>query len=682
MNRMMKAIAAIMLMTMVFFTAGCTPEIWDPVDSEPDAPEGAVKGLFSVSEGQQVWFSQGNLQYMSSAGTPYWKFADRQWDYLGTTTGQDSDSPDVNRDLFGWATSGCYTGGIYYMPYDVATGDSYYGPNGYYNLTGDDANADWGVFNAISNGGNTPGQWRTLSQTEWEYLLKKRTTTSGVLFAKAVVNGVNGVIVLPDKWSERTFSLASTNDEKASFSSNTISSIDWTEVLEPKGAVFLPASGIRKETTIESLGEYGFYWSSSNGTYSNQAKRVCVNNSSMYYGTSYNCDEGRSKGGCVRLVQEYHPGWPTVTTGEVTEIAQTSAKGSGNVTSAGSNAVIEQGVCWSTSHNPTTSDNAAACALPGQGLYTVNITGLTPNTTYYVRAYATNKNGTSYGHEETFTTLPSATAPEGAINGLFSVSETQQVWFSKGNLQYIGSASPAYWKFAECQWDRFGISTGQDSDDRNADRDLFGWATSGWYSGTTGTNYYMPFDVATSDSYYGPNGYYNLTGEYAEADWGVYNAISNGGNTAGQWRTLSQTEWEYVLSKRDTPSDARFAKAVVNDVNGVIILPDDWVSTVYLLGSINDDKASFNSNMISAAVWSSILEPKGAVFLPASGIRKETTIESLGEYGFYWSSSNGTYSNQAKRVCINNSSMYYGTSYNCDEGRSKGGCVRLVQEYQ
>ena len=677
MNRTMKAIAAVMLMSVACLTTGCTPEIWDPVETTTDAPKGAVKGLFSVSEDQQVWFSQGNLQYIGSAGTPYWRFADYQWDYLGLTTGQDSDSPDVNRDLFGWATSGCYTGGIYYMPYDVNTTTVNYGP-GYYNLTDNYANADWGVFNAISNGGNTPDQWRTLSQAEWEYVLSRRSTTSGILFAKAVVNGVNGIIVLPDKWSQSTFSLASTNDKQASFSSNTISSIDWTEVLEPKGAVFLPASGIRKGTNVESLGENGLYWSTTYGT-SGQARGLSFSDSYMNISNSYSTETSRGNGASVRLVQEYHPGWPTVTTSEVTEIAQTSAKGSGNVTSAGSNAVIEQGVCWSTSHNPTTSDSYAACSLPGSGSFTVNMTGLTPNTTYYVRAYATNKLGTSYGQEMVFTTLPSANAPEGAVNGLFSVSETQQVWFSKGNLQYIGSETPAYWKFAECQWDRFGVSTGQDSDATDADRDLFGWATSGCYSGTSGTNYYMPYDVNTTSAYYGP-GYNNLTGQYAEADWGVYNAISNGGNTPGQWRTLSQIEWEYLLSKRKTPSNALFAKAVVNDVNGVMILPDDWVSSAFILASINDKGASYNSNTVSAEEWTSIMEPKGVVFLPASGIRKGTTIESLGENGLYWSTTYGS-SAQARGLSFSDSNLYNLNTYSAETNRSYGACVRLVQEY-
>ena len=91
--------------------------------AQPQAPTGAINGLFSVSTSKQVWFSQGNLQYIGSVGTPYWKFAENQWDYLGTTTGQNSSNHNVDRDLFGWGTSGWYNGNVYYMPFD--TEDAY-----------------------------------------------------------------------------------------------------------------------------------------------------------------------------------------------------------------------------------------------------------------------------------------------------------------------------------------------------------------------------------------------------------------------------------------------------------------------------------------------------------------------------------------------------------------------------
>ena len=94
---------------------------------------------------------------------------------------------------------------------------------------------------------------------------------------------------------------------------------------------------------------------------------------------------------------------PTVTTNQVTDITQATAVSGGNVTSDGGAAVTARGICWSTNHNPTTSGNHTTNGT-GTGSFTANITGLTANTTYYVRAYAINSVGTAYGSEVSFTT--------------------------------------------------------------------------------------------------------------------------------------------------------------------------------------------------------------------------------------------------------------------------------------
>ena len=162
-------------------------------------PQGSLKGGFSVGENTAVLFSQGNLQYIGSAATPYWKFADHQWDCFGDN-GQGSDNQDVNRDLFGWGTSGYNHGANCYQPWSTSqTYSDYYSyGNSSYNLFDQSGQADWG-YNAISNGGNLENSgWRTLTQAEWQYLFNTRSTASGIRFAKAQVNNVNGVILLPD----------------------------------------------------------------------------------------------------------------------------------------------------------------------------------------------------------------------------------------------------------------------------------------------------------------------------------------------------------------------------------------------------------------------------------------------------------------------------------------------------
>jgi len=95
---------------------------------------------------------------------------------------------------------------------------------------------------------------------------------------------------------------------------------------------------------------------------------------------------------------------PTVETTAVTNIAQTTAQSGGNVASDGGAAVMERGVCWSTAVNPTTSDSNTSDGT-GTGTYVSSLSGLSPNTTYHVRAYATNSVDTAYGNDIEFTTL-------------------------------------------------------------------------------------------------------------------------------------------------------------------------------------------------------------------------------------------------------------------------------------
>lgn len=269
------------------------------------------------------------------------------------------------------------------------------------------------------------------------------------------------------------------------------------------------------------------------------------------------------------------------------------------------------------------------------GGQTVTLDGLVPSTTYYVRAYMVTDYGLAYGSEMSFTTLE-WNVPTGAIDGKFTVNaEGDQVYFSQGNLQYIGSATTPYWKFADNQWDVLGTTTGQNSSNQNADRDLFGWGTSGY---NHGANCYQPWSTSTSYSdYYAYGSYtYNLYDQTGQADWG-YNPISNGGNQANLWRTLTRNEWGYVFDTRTTSSGIRYAKANVNNVNGVIVLPDDWVTSYYTLSNTDSTSASFSSNIITVTQWS-ILEQHGATFLPAAGIRGLPVLQ-VGIAGYYWSAS-------------------------------------------
>ena len=156
-----------------------------------------------------------------------------------------------------------------------------------------------------------------------------------------------------------------------------------------------------------------------------------------YYVRAYAINSaGTSYGSEVSFTTQQAITVPTVTTSQVTNIQQTSATGGGNVTNSGGANVTERGICWGTSHNPTTSGSHASNGT-GTGSYTVNMSGLSPGTTYYVRAYAINSQGTAYGSEVTFTTaagLPTVTTSQ--VTNITQTSAT-----GSGNVTATGGAN-------------------------------------------------------------------------------------------------------------------------------------------------------------------------------------------------------------------------------------------------
>ena len=377
---------------------------------------------------------------------------------------------------------------------------------------------------------------------------------------------------------------------------------------------------------------------------------------------------------------------PTVVTIEVSGITANSAVCGGEVTNDGGTEVTERGICWSTNANPTLNDNHVTAGT-GTGSFSATMNGLEANTTYHVRAYATNSAGTAYGLDKEFTTLSGGGngVPEGAINGLFTINaDGDQVYFSQGSLQY--QASTNTWRFAENQWNYVGSQnpdygepggTVNGSDNNNVSStysgwiDLFGWGTSGYNHGAV---CFQPFCTSTSFADYFAYGQYayDLKDQTGKADWG-YNRISNGG-TENTWRTLTIEELLYIFESRNTASGIRYAMANVNDVGGVILLPDDWNTSCYNLNSINNGQASFNSNTITASQWV-ILEQCGAVFLPAAGRRDGNLVYNVGTYGYYWTAS------YYDRYCV---SLVYVYDSNLglltNSSRGHGQSVRLVQD--
>ena len=234
------------------------------------ASKGALPGKFTINAGgEQVNFSQGNLQYQASTGT--WRFAVHQYDYMGYDNANISGSYSGWIDLFGWGTGN--------NPTNSSTN------NGTYSSF-----TDWGV-NAISNGGNTADMWRTLSNDEWGYLINDRTNAAN-LRTLAIVNGVNGVIIMPDGWSG-DLTITSTIYE-----TNILTLSQWKNY-ESEGCVFFPGAGHRYGTGLNGPGGYGGYWSTTSIDTTNKNYFIFGSDVINPHGGGQKCD-GRS----VRLVYE------------------------------------------------------------------------------------------------------------------------------------------------------------------------------------------------------------------------------------------------------------------------------------------------------------------------------------------------------------------------------------------
>lgn len=248
-------------------------------------------GVFSVSATKQVTFSPGNLQYTQSTNT--WSFASAQYECLGTDNvigGWEEEDYDPE---YGYSKSGtAFADKVDLFVWSDGTNNF-----GVSTFTGSGSFVDWGT-NKIDK--NAPDIWRTLTKDEWSYLLWNRTNAHD-LVGVAKVNGVNGLIFLPDNW---------TCPEGVTFKpgfyysagvlhyySHQYFSIDQWSKLEAAGAVFLPAAGYRDRTFVHYERYRGDYWSATGD--SHFASFLSFNSENASISAS-----GRDYGRSVRLVKD------------------------------------------------------------------------------------------------------------------------------------------------------------------------------------------------------------------------------------------------------------------------------------------------------------------------------------------------------------------------------------------
>lgn len=253
----------------------------------PHAKKGLLPGKFSISETKQVQFSQGNLQARPCDST--WRFAPHQYDTIGSN-GDCYEAWNFDRHYTGWIDLFDWK---YSRPYEIEDNERIL--------------KDWGFY-AISNGGKQAGLWRTLYLEEWNYLFFERANAAD-LFGFGTVNGVGGIILLPDDWCTPkglTFhaSMEDLEEENShyvnrngnNYSHNTYDYKQWKE-MEKSGAVFLPDAGgvYGNECLLDNSGNYWTLSESDSGV-----AYVIRFNKGYFYPTNR---KPWSWGGSVRLVR-------------------------------------------------------------------------------------------------------------------------------------------------------------------------------------------------------------------------------------------------------------------------------------------------------------------------------------------------------------------------------------------
>lgn len=351
-----------------------------------------------------------------------------------------------------------------------------------------------------------------------------------------------------------------------------------------------------------------------------------------------------------------------------------------------------------------------------------------------IKVVVNDLQGNKLGEKETSNNLPmaaetiykmdpftvNAEEPTPGVEGQFTINSTGgKVVFAPGNLYYLPNATTK-WQFAPKQYESLPTAP-QMTTSQSADRDLFGWGTSG-YDNTANdplAHHFQPWDIL-GDWNWSPETNYNVHGYGPTAtpqggtdiggngvdvnrnyDWGYYNDIYNPStkhvDEAGTWRVLTggaQGEVRYIFETRSTQTNlgvpnARYAKATIlgvgasgADVKGLIAFPDVYnhPEGVAVPNNINVGTSSFSGNKYSSADWDK-MDLAGAVFLPEGGRYEEKTYAVYMGNVNYWTATHLYYpkdpGTSAYMLYVTDSGAdFFDTSWR----RSNGMHVRLVKD--
>ncbi|MHC1775527.1 MAG: beta strand repeat-containing protein [Lentimicrobium sp.] len=313
---------------------------------------------------------------------------------------------------------------------------------------------------------------------------------------------------------------------------------------------------------------------------------------------------------------------PAVSTVSITEITHNTATSGGNVTADGGAPVSVRGVVWSTAPNPTVQlNNGMTTNGTGTGAFTGNLSGLSPETTYYVRAYATNSEGTGYGEELSFATLTFSgpLEPEGTgtsedpyqianLNNLYWLFESETAWdndfIQTGNI----GATRTSLKNTDNGW----IPIGNETTPFTGSYDGNGFTIDGLFINQPGAYYYLGLFGNVSGATIANLGVINvdITGGYcvgalvgSSSFSNINNCFSSGNLTGNDWiGSLVGTIYYSSLSNC-------FSTANIEGVNyvGGLVGVNEGISTIsnsYSKGSVTG--ISYIGGLVGTANLSSI----------------------------------------------------------------------------
>ena len=712
-----------LLVTITLFANGYVSPI-----SVTDGTATEEIGVFSIGEGKTVTFSRGNLQYTQSTNT--WSFAENQYDYIGTdnvTGGSVSSDPTYGDgtaladkiDLFGWSTSATNFG--------VSTSTSRSDYLGTF--------VDWGT-NQI--GTDAPNTWRTLTYDEWKYLRFTRTNANA-LCGVAQVNGVNGLVFLPDNWTcpeGMTFKSGFHSDYGEDYYAayQTFTADQWLK-LESAGAVFLPAAGGRYGSGWYDLQLSGYYWSATERN-SNDADKL------HFYSFAGNVSSSpRYDGHAVRLIKDVNHTTPEPPVEPETEEIFIYQPVDSVTICASELPYIWRGMVFTEGGTYTHEEIVEEENYIYHYIFTLELTVLREDPIEYDAEKVTIcaselpyfwvvdgeygqywvecETAGTYEYTElecgrAIYTLELAVLEEGIVDTIWVEAYDSYEWHGEVytesgvytyeewcyqeilELTIIETPTPPEPEIPTEGIGVFSISEGKTVTFSPGNLQYHP-ANDEWRFAENQTDYIGSANSNISATY---SGWLDLFGwgtgdvptksseSYSDyktfVDWGT-NKISN--DAPNTWRTLSNDEWGYIFYNRPN-AQSLFALGSVNGVNGTIILPDNWTTPVGVSFVASTTKGLYwnrwyyynsNDNNFSHNTYTSEqwvkMEQEGAVFLPASGNRWGTSVTGVDNAGYYWSTTEAGM-DYAHYVVFTSDELYPQNHFYFHKGHS----VRLVKD--